>query len=1544
MAQELKAFLVALLALLLATYANAAYVLNSGLDSPQDRTQTFNPLHQLTLFTLNKFPISVDTVKACGQNADAETRVYCALKETVPDLLDSSQGAVNVRVRIGSADLQTISKTPKPLYTSKETPTAETFGFETDGEQYNAIFIDQGTLYTFAGEPSADVAIAIIRYLMDESHSFPVNSDCRIRIAANGKAIAFKNCQILDAKKPSIGKLEYQKIQCEKPPKTGIIGLASPINGQCPNRLPATGPQGPAAENAELSAPSGTSADGRTDSTECDASDFVPPIDNPQPRLNDPIGDYWWGATRNNQASAGHHEGVDVKGQDGLTKVRAVGSGTVEQYTTEACGNAVLIKHDCTIDGKAFRTKYCHLNTQSKKPAAGSKVTKGQVIGMVGKTGNAGTSKVTHLHIEYIAGGKFTPGKASVGGDFDPVEKGFMPKSFGIPGKRYAVSTTPRTDNSGPDPTVVSPGGTRPASEVPILTLHHADAAKLTPQFEFLKKNGYSTISLKELESKRASNAKVSKKLFTLTVDDGYEDAYTVLLPLLKKYGFHATFFVITNGMHLTPVQLKEMAQSGRADIQSHTNNMHPADASGAGRVTLRTYAEIKKDLELSRTKIKGWLGASYEVNLLAWPFGRPQDISDDARKAARELNFITYGHIPSSSGTCQRAFPAASYRARDRCEFPYTQKDLATMLGHEDTTTVQGQETLQFAEKETLPTVAEYIQYSLSQGVFRLPDPRCDSGNTDANGFFGYRNRKIGSGCVHAGLDIRGRKKDGGPSLYNLPVKAMMAGKIVRINTDFQGVGKQDYSIVVQSGPWQISYGHITLGKHPKVNRGLKVGDEIKKGDVMGVPHPQIQQTNYGGEVDVKILYTGSEQKLRALTVKELSKNPKYKPFFDNYDTKKILQSSDFTFGVSNYDDYFLWEAYTADLKALTATEPTQTTSQQPNAPPSSGRTSPTTTRPEQPTQQTSNAAPSSGLNEVCVYYYLDANDGAKDKFFDAGIAAYAGSGGACLVGRAALSRTDIQYPSGYDGYVNTNQLPSADSYEGCYVAKIPLAKHGDQQPTGVNVKLFLSKNKDAFAPAEGYLEKGIARSVVDEKTIGELSCQPPGSSKAKTKPVDTTEAGKQFLKFAMELNGLPYPADLKHIPVLPKETDCATIPTYAFAKMLQAGYSLPQAFYDELKKTTITRPGGKTIKTTLPSYLTPIAQSITLDMVTKQKVKIPAAADVPVPHNSDTWGELLERLGWEVPLNQVQPGDIVLFSYANGGQCSGSYSEQNPYGSGGSKCWRNWGHIEVAHSGSGSQITTFGSNRPAKVKGPNEHDKIDKAFRFQWIPPGSGTGAKTETRPAAGSCTDAGLAAKLAQMGLKIETSISGKSTMRNMNDWTPKIRAYSKRHYGEDTAELTPSVIVEHYTVTTGFAWNLVETTSFDGETPGLASHFEVDGVKIYQILPINVRSRGAYAINHRAINIEIVAMNAADLATRQKSLDTAAKLTAAIMAQCGIPLDKVYSHTQVAEKKVPEFKDLVDPRPYGKSDPGENNMKTIKDKIRAMGTLTSAQSAR
>lgn len=96
------------------------------------------------------------------------------------------------------------------------------------------------------------------------------------------------------------------------------------------------------------------------------------------------------------------HRGLDISGAGALGKpVVASAAGTVEQVTSgyTGYGFSVLIDH-----GKGIKTRYGHCLAGSIAVNVGDKVEQGQVIALVGSTGN---STGPHLHFEIIYNGAY---------------------------------------------------------------------------------------------------------------------------------------------------------------------------------------------------------------------------------------------------------------------------------------------------------------------------------------------------------------------------------------------------------------------------------------------------------------------------------------------------------------------------------------------------------------------------------------------------------------------------------------------------------------------------------------------------------------------------------------------------------------------------------------------------------------------------------------------------------------------------------------------------------------------------------------------------------------------------------------------------------------------------------------------------------------------------------------------------------------------------------------------------------------------------------
>jgi len=134
--------------------------------------------------------------------------------------------------------------------------------------------------------------------------------------------------------------------------------------------------------------------------------------------------------------------------------------------------------------------------------------------------------------------------------------------------------------------------------------------------------------------------------------------------------------------------------------------------------------------------------------------------------------------------------------------------------------------------------------------------------------------------------------------------------------------------------------------------------------------------------------------------------------------------------------------------------------------------------------------------------------------------------------------------------------------------------------------------------------------------------------------------------------------------------------------------------------------------------------------------------------------------------------------------------------------------------------------------------------------------------------------------------------------------QMAAYSKRHYGERTYELTrPKVVVEHYTAGTSFdsAWNhFAANGTHLGEKPGVCAHFiiDTDGT-VYQLVNLAIRCRHAIGMNWTAIGIEHVGTNARGILDNRRMMRASLRLTAWLMHRFGINVGNVIGHAEILQ---------------------------------------------
>lgn len=190
---------------------------------------------------------------------------------------------------------------------------------------------------------------------------------------------------------------------------------------------------------------------------------------------------------------------------------------------------------------------------------------------------------------------------------------------------------------------------------IPILNYHKVDilnhALSVSPQefeeqMEYLYKNGYHTITPDQLMAYLKSCKELPDKPILITFDDGYLDNYTNAYPILKKYGFTATIFLVTNLVNhddrfMTWDQVREMQKNGIV-FGSHTAN-HKS-------LTALSKKEIMSELSESRDELTRQLGKAPKY--FAYPTGTYNpEIEEMVRANKYKAAFtIEYGQVGADS------------------------------------------------------------------------------------------------------------------------------------------------------------------------------------------------------------------------------------------------------------------------------------------------------------------------------------------------------------------------------------------------------------------------------------------------------------------------------------------------------------------------------------------------------------------------------------------------------------------------------------------------------------------------------------------------------------------------------------------------------------------------------------------------------------------------------------------------------------------------------------------------------------------------------
>ena len=223
---------------------------------------------------------------------------------------------------------------------------------------------------------------------------------------------------------------------------------------------------------------------------------------------------------------------------------------------------------------------------------------------------------------------------------------------------------------------------TKPAENVnvPVLMYHAVSDDKwgywdlfVSPQtieeeLQYLQENGYETIWFEDL-----SHVEDYEKPVILTFDDGYDDNYTELFPLLQKYSAKATIFVIPKAIgtahKMTAEQVYELSQSGLVSIQSHTYSH--------GNLSTMDEETLIFEMEASRNYLAALTGqVPYAV---CYPEGTRSELSIEVAGRYYDYGLLMNGQLYNTSDDPLRVKRYYIPRGYDLGSFRWSVQDAGT-------------------------------------------------------------------------------------------------------------------------------------------------------------------------------------------------------------------------------------------------------------------------------------------------------------------------------------------------------------------------------------------------------------------------------------------------------------------------------------------------------------------------------------------------------------------------------------------------------------------------------------------------------------------------------------------------------------------------------------------------------------------------------------------------------------------------------------------------------------------------------------------------
>lgn len=176
---------------------------------------------------------------------------------------------------------------------------------------------------------------------------------------------------------------------------------------------------------------------------------------------------------------------------------------------------------------------------------------------------------------------------------------------------------------------------------------------ELRSDLAWLRAEGYTAVTMGEVVAFVLEGAPLPERPVVLSFDDGYRSALDTVLPLLREYGMPMVLSVIGRSAdevsaypegryaHADWSRLRELADSGLAELQNHSYDLHRLDGGAPG--CLRRPGESREEYEARltadalRTQERIYRETGQLPSTFTYPYGCYEALSESV---FRELGF----------------------------------------------------------------------------------------------------------------------------------------------------------------------------------------------------------------------------------------------------------------------------------------------------------------------------------------------------------------------------------------------------------------------------------------------------------------------------------------------------------------------------------------------------------------------------------------------------------------------------------------------------------------------------------------------------------------------------------------------------------------------------------------------------------------------------------------------------------------------------------------------------------------------------------------